>query len=470
MTDLGISLTDTMQCIKQGETAATITRLEPIQEPAEEKVSFPIHLLPKWLQDTANEHSEAYGTPVELWATAFLCGMASVVGKRIHLKHHNYVNYPQLWVIVVGKSGDGKSDAGRVAFKWLQDRDAGQYAKYRAELKEYKDGGCIGRAPRWEQSIIGDTTPEALYTALAYAGNGLLLYRDELSGWFADFGRYNKSGEVGHYLSIFDNQDITINRKHDEPQLIREPLLGIFGTIQPSILSELLEKNNFETSGLAQRFLILNPDFTKKVYKPSGKEPSACNYNGYLEILNLPPGESFGVHYLSKEANEVYGKFYNELEDLREGASDFWATVYAKAQIHSLRLALTVKISRLMDDSSKFLSRDDMLAGIEMAKYFIASLEKFKRKEQKKLTPREIVEAIHAINPNVNQTQLAEMVGMSRVHVNRIIQECKCNRLQFTPSANLLQQRITGIYGCNTGNGDLKGDVTPQIVANRFGH
>lgn len=111
-----------------------------------------------------------------------------------------------------------------------------------------------------------------------------------------------------------------------------------------------------------------------------------------------------------------------------------------------------------------------MLAGIEMAKYFIASLEKFKRKEQKKLTPREIVEAIHAINPNVNQTQLAEMVGMSRVHVNRIIQECKCNRLQFTPSANLLQQRITGIYGCNTGNGDLKGDVTPQIVANRFGH
>ena len=36
------------------------------------EVTFPVHLSPNWLQKLINEHSESYGTPPELWATAFL--------------------------------------------------------------------------------------------------------------------------------------------------------------------------------------------------------------------------------------------------------------------------------------------------------------------------------------------------------------------------------------------------------------
>ena len=140
-------------------------------------------------------------------------------------------NYPQLWVIVVGSSGTGKSDAGRVAFRRISEIDTERYIRYQEDYKEWEAEEKQGRPPRWEQMLINDTTPEAMFKALSYAKNGLTLNRDELSGWFSDFGRYNKSGEVGHYLSIFDNQTFSINRKKEQPQLIEEPFLNIYGTI-----------------------------------------------------------------------------------------------------------------------------------------------------------------------------------------------------------------------------------------------
>ena len=122
------------------------------------------------------------------------------IGKRMYLTVGNYKNYPQLWVIVVGSSGTGKSDAGRVAFRRISEIDTERYIRYQEEYKEWEAEEKQGRPPRWEQMLINDTTPEAMFNALSHAENGLTLNRDELSGWFSDFGRYNKSGEVGHYL------------------------------------------------------------------------------------------------------------------------------------------------------------------------------------------------------------------------------------------------------------------------------
>ena len=90
---------------------------------AQKESTFPIDLLPEWLQSTIREHAQSYGTPEELWAVAFLTAIATASGKRMFLTVGNYKNYPQLWVIVVGSSGTGKSDAGRVAFKRISEID-----------------------------------------------------------------------------------------------------------------------------------------------------------------------------------------------------------------------------------------------------------------------------------------------------------------------------------------------------------
>lgn len=402
--------------IRKGEgvviPAATAT------ETTQEKTTFPTDLFPEWLQSTIRDHAESYGTPEELWAVAFLTAIATASGKRMFLSVGNYKNYPQLWIIVVGSSGTGKSDAGRVAFRRISEIDAEMYARYQEEYQEWEAEEKQGKPPHWQQMLINDTTPEAMFNALSYADNGLTLNRDELSGWFSDFGRYNKSGEVGHYLSIFDNQTFSINRKKEQPQLIEEPFLNIYGTIQPSVLSELLTKNNFEQSGFAQRFMFLYPEFPARRYKRGGTTPDSEIFDNMIDSIASYEG---GEMTLSADAEDVYEKFYNEMEDRRTTANDFWSAVYSKAQIQVLRLALTVKIARLSEEPDTEVSEADMLAGVGMMEYFISSLKKFKAEQREEVsTKRDLILQIFAENPEANQTKVAEMVGVSREYVNRV--------------------------------------------------
>ena len=169
-----------------------------------------------------------------------------------------------------------------------------------------------GTPPQWIQNLIKDVTPEALFKALSYAENGLTLYRDELSGWFSDFGRYARSGEIGHYLSIFDNSNFSINRKGDRPQLIPEPFLNIFGTIQPKVLQDVLSKNNAETSGFAQRFLYLYPEFPIRQYRKGAQRIQPTTYNHLINSL-YEVKEQYETE-LTDEAEDVYAQFYDDME------------------------------------------------------------------------------------------------------------------------------------------------------------
>ena len=403
--------------IKNGE--GVIIPTATATETTQEQTAFPTDLLPEWLQETIREHAESYGTPEELWAVAFLTAIATASGKRMYLTVGNYKNYPQLWVIVVGSSGTGKSDAGRVAFKRISEIDAERYLRYQEEYKEWEAEEKQGTPPHWAQMLINDTTPEAMFNALSYAENGLTLNRDELSGWFSDFGRYNKSGEVGHYLSIFDNQTFSINRKKEQPQLITEPFLNIYGTIQPSVLSELLTKNNFEQSGFAQRFMFLYPDFPTRKYKRGGTTPESEIFDNMIDQIASYRG---GEMTLSTDAEDVYEEFYNDMEGRRIKANDFWSAVYSKAQIQVLRLALTVKIARLPEEPTTEVSEADMMAGVGMMEYFIKSLEKFKVEQREEIsTKKDLILKIFSENPQANQTRVAEMVGVTREYVNRTI-------------------------------------------------
>lgn len=408
MKGLGISLTDAIS--HTNEKPSNVIDLKRI---------FPIELLPNWLQKTIKEHGDSYGTPEELWAVAFLSGISAAAGKRTKLLNGNYRNYPQLWVMVVGSSGTGKSEAFRVAFRRLSEIDAERYVKYQSDYQDWEAQEKQGTPPHWEQSMIGDTTPEALFNVLGLAENGLTLYRDELSGWFADFGRYAKSGEAGHYISIFDNQTFPINRKKDQPQLIEEPTLNIFGTIQPSVLSELLTKNNFEQSGFAQRFLFLYPEFPVRKYQRSPTRPSTEIYDKIVDkIVGFSGGDEM---YLSEGADKEYESFYNEMEEKRSRSDDFWGAVYAKARIQVLRLALTVKIARLVDEPNTNVSEMDIRAAIGMMRYFVNSLEKFKTEQGVATGKKAMIQQIYKDNPESKQTEVARMLGVTQQYISKVV-------------------------------------------------
>lgn len=407
------------------------------------EVSFPVDLSPHWLQKLINEHSESYGTPPELWATAFLSGISAAAGKKFKLITGNYSNYPQLWLMVIGPSGTGKSDAFRVAFMRLSEINEKRYATYKLAREEWKANEEKGERPHWKQVLVNDTTPEALFATLQFADNGLTLYRDELSGWFSDFGRYNKSGEVGHYLSIFDNNSFSVNRKNDDPLLIPKPLLNIFGTIQPSVLENVLNKNNADQSGFAQRFLYLYPDFPPRKYKKINRKPELGRYNEFID--QLTEGTFDGLTELAEDAELAYGEFYDEMEYCKTQSDDFWVSVYSKAQIQVLRLALVVKIARLVDErNTGYTELKDIQAAIGMQKYFIQSLKKFKEQfGDTKLRLRDIIKNIYKLRPDASPTDIGKIFDVSKQYISRIGQETKVDKLTVDNNENPIQEPIS---------------------------
>lgn len=384
---------------------------------------FDATLLPEWLQVTAREHAESYGTPEELWVMAFLCGISAAAGKKARLISGNYTNYPQLWVAYIGAPGTGKSDPFRVAFAPVQRINEREYAKYQSDKQEWEANEKQGKKPVWRQIIISDTTTEALFPALSHS-NGLTLYMDELSGWMGNMGRYNRGSDEPFYLMAYNNQIITINRKMDDPQLIRDPFLNICGTIQPKVLQNLLSRNNGDDSGFSQRFLYFFPEFEQKKYDPGAKRPSTAVYTSVIENIAGYTGED--DYSLSEEAEKEYERFFNECEKKKyQGSDDFWAAVYSKAQIQVLRVALTIKMARLPEDPTTELSGDDMGGAVSILNYCIESLKKFRGeqgdKKEKKLTKADLIQLIFAENPGANQTQVGEVLGTSREHVNRTL-------------------------------------------------
>lgn len=210
----------------------------------------------------------------------------------------------------------------------------------------------------------------------------------------------------------------------DDPQLIRDPFLNICGTIQPKVLQNLLSRNNGDDSGFSQRFLYFFPEFEQKKYDPGAKRPSTAVYTSVIENIAGYTGKD--DYSLSEEAEKEYERFFNECEKKKyQGSDDFWAAVYSKAQIQVLRVALTIKMARLPEDPTTELSGDDMGGAVSILNYCIESLKKFRGeqgdKKEKKLTKADLIQLIFAENPGANQTQVGEVLGTSREHVNRTL-------------------------------------------------
>ena len=95
--------------------------------------------------------------------------------------------------------------------------------QYEVEVSEWKRSGCKAgepepekpRQPRCERFVVSDTTVEALADRLADNPRGLLLARDELSGWLRSFDQYKagKGGDCAQWLSMYDASVLRIDRK-----------------------------------------------------------------------------------------------------------------------------------------------------------------------------------------------------------------------------------------------------------------
>ncbi|MDD4991172.1 MAG: DUF3987 domain-containing protein [Paludibacter sp.] len=399
---------------------------------------FPTSGLPQVILDFGLEVAEVYGVPIEFPVLSALCAVSSALRKKFSVDSGKYRNFGQLWLMFVAPPGVGKSEPMAAAFRPLQRLDNLSYDAYQVELANWKIECSEAKQtksqepekPFYKQCLIDDFTPESLYQTMFRNNGAVSLCRDELSGWFADFGRYNKSGEISRYLSIFNNAQFCINRKSEEPLQIPEPFMTICGTIQPEVLDIALNNNSLKENGFASRFLYVYPREIKK-QKYSEKIPNRIMLERYEELIKhcyyLPKSENPFI--LSPEAKVLFIEYANHTADLVNGCSNnFLRATYAKMEIQVLRISLIIQIIRGLYDNSEWLqvqiSKEAIQYAINLCNYFNSNIIRVENIETAtKTTPVEAIKIIQKEYGIKNKQTFADSIGLTRQYISKLCNE-----------------------------------------------
>lgn len=414
---------------------------------------LPIDGLSAKVRGIVNDVVGAYQCNRDMVVASLFAVAGTAVGKRLVIDDGKYKNYMCLWVCNVAPSGSNKSEPMRFLLRPLKDRDAYNYKRYWEELKLYKAAGDSNSdKPIFKQYILSDSTPESRNQVLAVSTDGVMLFRDEIRGLIDDFGRYNKSGELSQLLSVFDSDNIVINRKSDDTLLVESPFMSILGSIQPSVLPDTFGNDLMMGNGFNQRWLFCFPEDTPPAMYDDGTTPSYAA-NRWREVIGNILIHDFNVDggklYLRGEAKKVYIQYYNRLQLLKAEADAYMGSTYSKLQIQAIRWAGIAHALGNTPDSVD-ISPEEMEYSCRCMDYFERCAEKVyqilrsgkNRPEARPMGNEEMVARLYFANNPPSIQAFADGIGVSRQFVSKCLKKyerlrsCGCGNMQSIDNVN----------------------------------
>jgi len=268
---------------------------DPLPEAREIFRRFPVECLPHPVAGFVRNSAKAIGCDPSFLALPALTALGATIGNNRWIKiHHGWIQPPIIWAVIIGESGALKSPAFSRALHCVHAIEQELFGKFIAESKDYDalksaydvqarktKGGDVGlpaeppEPPIRERMLVVDTTIEALGGILQDNPRGVLLARDELSGWFGGFNRYTqgRGGDEAFWLSAYDAKPHSVDRKSQtKPVYIPACAACITGGIQPGVLRKVLQGDNTE-NGLASRFMVaFPPERRQRLRNPSSDD------------------------------------------------------------------------------------------------------------------------------------------------------------------------------------------------------
>lgn len=350
---------------------------------------FPVNDLPEPLARFVKEGAAAIGCDESLVALPLLSGLAAAIGntRRIEIKpgwHEPAI----LWTAVVVESGQQKSPAFDLALEPLKRRQKDAFDKHKAAMTEWQnqEEDYRGTEPVADRLMVSEPTVESLAPLLDAAPRGLLLARDELSGWFGNMDAYRggQGGDVPAYLEMHRAGQIIVDRKGGDRKTIHvsRASLSITGTIQPGILRAVLGQKNKE-NGLAARFLFACPPKRLRVWneRQVSADTKWAVDRVFERLLVLgfdagPKGESVPFDLpMSDGATKLFKDFYDENAKEQFHLAGPLAAAWSKLEGYAARFALVIhRVREAADDpaleSPGVIDALSMGKGIELVHWF----------------------------------------------------------------------------------------------------
>lgn len=324
---------------------------------------FDLKLLPNFLGQWVNNIAHRIQCPIEYVAVTAIIALTTVIGRKIGIKpkvNDPWIVTPNLWGCIVGSPGQMKSPAVKEAFAPLKKLAKNENKKFKKAYAEYENQTIINEVniknlnipisaaqkkkgglsnlelkkkiakqrkvlkenkPKLKRYIVNDTTSAKLGEILAENSQGVLLHRDEISGWLASLDKKGNEADRSLYLESWNGDgDFSYDRIERGTIIIDHLCLSIFGTIQPDKLLGYLQENiqTLKNDGLIQRFqLFVYPDPLKNrsYIDESIDEELYTKITQIFQVLDQEAPQFFGAE-LCSETKTSYLRFDHEAQSL----------------------------------------------------------------------------------------------------------------------------------------------------------
>jgi putative DNA primase/helicase len=302
-----------------------------LKDEIETAPQFPVSFLPGPLADFACDVTDRMQCAVDIVAVPLIISAATTIGKGFCMAPKagdDWTERPCLWGGLILPIGSMKSPGFAKALQPLRRLQAQFHAQHEIELEEYeakctradyaaktwkaacskaaKDGkempekpeaAVVPEPPKLRRLVTGDITQEALADLIEQNPRGLLLFRDELSGWFASFNQYRAGADRQFYLECHAGGSFAKDRRVGSV-LIDDLYLNICGGIQPQIVREVLSGGDLD--GMTARFsLLVWPDRTEEFFyvdrQPNHNAEHATD-KVFKKLLSFEPAAFFGPY------------------------------------------------------------------------------------------------------------------------------------------------------------------------------
>lgn len=389
---------------------------DPIAQKQEKLLpEFPIEFFPDVIRDYVKGIADTLQVPVDMEATMVLSTMSLCVqGKfQIDIKP-GWVESLNLYTVAIGRPSERKSPALKEATQPVYDYMQEENERRLPQIKEYglKKKIIQGRLKTVQdnlskkdnpkctlqdalicqqdlealekeeikpvQLIVDDITPEALARVMKDNNERMAIISAEGGVFGIMAGRYSQFPNIDIFLKSYSGESYSAVRVGRESVEMRKPLLTLGLAVQPKVIADIMDNEDFRGRGLLARFLYCMPNtkIGKRTYrlntvniKVKKEYEDLCK-----ELLSIPDLDGFieRTIKLSDKADKLAEDFFywieerlvNELEIIED-----WA---GKLHGNTMRIAgILHVVKHRLNSVNVLLEEDTMKSAIAIGRYYL---------------------------------------------------------------------------------------------------
>ena len=425
-----------------------------------ENITFPLDIFPKEIQYYILECNNKLDSNIDYMGCSLMWLISVCVGNSFEIEvKRGWNENGVIWVAVVGKAGIGKTPSINNVIFPLNKLNFKEIKRYHIQLEQYnyymslpkkeKEELTEPQKPIKTQFIANDITLEALVDLHQESDNAVGVFKDELAGWFKDMNKYRAGSDLEFWLSCWSGKSVSLNRMTRAGSFIEKPFIPVLGGIQPSIFNQFATDEN-KDNGFLDRMLLTFPDAKVDSYNENELHYSDIQWysdtiTNFFQTLKskLLKRDNEGriqtqLSKFDKEAKIEWKRIFNKITEHQnnEDENEYLKSMYPKQKSYIPRFALLIHLfSSAFEDNvnSMEISKESILKAERLSDYFVMNAKKIKIEatEIKDLkTASKGVEntfdklkAIHSADPHFNRSKVAELLGVSRVQIQRLIKK-----------------------------------------------